>query len=104
MYGPPPGTPRTPTLGFTVAGVHSRAVAASLATSRALFLSHGDFYAATVIDRLGVREQGGLVRAGLACYTSADEVERLIRGVTDVAAGRQGPRPERPSEGRAPAV
>lgn len=90
MYGPPPGSPRTPTLGFTVDGAQSRDVAGYLSGGHGLFLSHGDFYAATVVDRLGARPQGGLVRAGLACYTSLEEVERLIRGVRDVAAGRAG--------------
>jgi selenocysteine lyase/cysteine desulfurase len=27
------------------------------------------------------------VRAGCACYTTADEVERLVAGVREVAAG-----------------
>src|SRR5687767_12067174 len=44
LYGPPPGLPRTPTLSFTIEGVHSRAVAQRLAES-AIFCSHGDFYA-----------------------------------------------------------
>jgi selenocysteine lyase/cysteine desulfurase len=90
MWGPPPGTPRTPTLGFTIDGVHSRAVAGSLSAGHGLFLSHGDFYAATVVDRLGVRAQGGVVRAGLACYSSAHEVDRLIMGVREIATGRAG--------------
>jgi len=48
---------------------------------RGLFLSHGDFYAATVIERLRVE---ALVRAGCACYTTRQEVERLIEGVRDI--------------------
>jgi len=47
---------------------------------RGVFVSHGDFYAVTVLERLGVLEEG-LVRAGCACYTSPEEVERLIAGV-----------------------
>jgi selenocysteine lyase/cysteine desulfurase len=77
LYGPPPDAPRTPTLSFTVRGHDSEAVARRLA-EEGVFVSHGDFYAATVIERLGVE---GLVRAGCACYTSADEVDRLIDGV-----------------------
>jgi selenocysteine lyase/cysteine desulfurase len=65
-------------------------VAGSLSAGHGLFLSHGDFYAATVVDRLGVRAQGGLVRAGLACYSSAHEVDRLIMGVREIATGRAG--------------
>jgi cysteine desulfurase family protein (TIGR01976 family) len=85
VYGPPPERPRTPTVSFTVEGVASTEVARRLAR-KGLFLSHGDFYAATVVKRLGLGAEG-LVRAGCACYTSADEVERLIEGVADIAPG-----------------
>jgi selenocysteine lyase/cysteine desulfurase len=82
LYGPPPDSPRTSTVSFEVAGKSSDAVAKSLA-ERGLFLSDGNFYAQTVAERLGVE---GLVRAGLACYTTAEEVERLIDDVRTIAA------------------
>jgi len=85
-YGPPPGTPRTPTVAFTVAGWTAEQVASRLA-ARGVFVSHGDFYATTVVDRLGVVADG-LVRAGCACYTSMEEVERLVLGVREVAQGQ----------------
>src|SRR5438876_393896 len=77
LYGPPPSQPRTPTLAFTVERKSAEEVVRAL-VERGLFLSHGDFYAATVIERLGVE---ALVRAGCACYTTEDEVERLVEGV-----------------------
>lgn len=83
LYGPTPDLPRTPTISFTVAGVASTDVARELA-ARGLFLSHGDFYAATVVERLGLGPEG-LVRAGCACYTTAEEIERLIEGVREIA-------------------
>ncbi len=83
VYGAPPGNPRTPTIAFTVAGVHSREVARNLA-ERGVFVSHGDFYATTVVERLGLSENG-LVRAGCAIYTTIDEVERLVEGVRSLA-------------------
>jgi cysteine desulfurase family protein (TIGR01976 family) len=83
LYGPPPGRPRTSTVSFTVDGVASSDVAHTLA-EKGLFLSHGDFYAATVIERLGVGDEG-LVRIGCACYTSDDEVERLIDAILAIA-------------------
>jgi len=85
LYGPPPDAPRTPTVGFTLRGVTSTDVARRLA-ARAVFVSHGDFYAATVVERLGLGPEG-LVRAGCACYTTAEEVERLIEGVEQIARG-----------------
>jgi cysteine desulfurase family protein (TIGR01976 family) len=79
LYGRPPGQPRTPTVAFTVAGRDAGDVAAHLA-ARGVFVSHGDFYASTVVARLQPGP-GGLVRAGCACYTSESEVDRLIEGV-----------------------
>jgi len=40
-----------------------------------VFVSHGDFYASTIVAQLGHADDG-LVRAGCACYTSDDEVDR----------------------------
>ena len=79
LYGPPPGTPRTPTVAFTVNGMPSIEVAKNLA-ARGLFLSHGDFYAMTVVERLG-QAVHGIVRAGCTCYTMSQEVDRLLAGV-----------------------
>src|SRR5437660_254039 len=85
LFGPLPNMPRTPTVSFTVDGVASTEVARRLA-ARGLFLSHGDFYAATVVERLGLGEEG-LVRAGCACYTTEDEIDRLLEGVAEITQG-----------------
>jgi cysteine desulfurase family protein (TIGR01976 family) len=82
-FGPPPDQPRTPTIAFTVTGHTSEDVTRAL-VKRGVFTSHGDFYAATIVERLGLSGPG-LVRAGAACYTSADEIERLIAGVSELA-------------------
>ena len=79
LYGLPPGGERVPTVSFTLAGRDAADVATALA-ARGIFVSHGDFYASTVVRVLG-HERDGLVRAGCAVYTSADEVERLVEGV-----------------------
>ena len=42
-----------------------------------IFASHGDFYAMTVVERLGQGEHG-VVRAGCACYTTSEEIDRLL--------------------------
>ena len=83
LYGPSADFPRTPTISFTVDGVASTEVARRLA-ARGLFLSHGDFYAATVVERLELGDEG-LVRAGCACYTTSDEIDRLIESVAEIA-------------------
>jgi cysteine desulfurase family protein (TIGR01976 family) len=84
LYGPPPGTPRTPTIAFTVHGHAADDVARHL-VHRGVFVSSGDFYASTVVERLGLT--GGLVRAGCACYTTSDEVDRLIDGIRELRSG-----------------
>jgi selenocysteine lyase/cysteine desulfurase len=83
LYGPPPESTRTPTVSFTVRGVPSTIAARKLADV-GIFLSHGDFYAATVVERLGLADEG-LLRAGCACYTTTEEIERLIAGVCALA-------------------
>ena len=79
LYGPRPGTPRTPTLAFTLRGHKTDDIARALAR-RGLFVSNGDFYAATVIERLG-QSADGVVRIGCSCYSTADEVERLLAAI-----------------------
>jgi cysteine desulfurase family protein (TIGR01976 family) len=83
LYGPKPGSPRTPTVAFTLAGEPAEEVARRLA-DRGVFVSSGDFSATTVVGRLGLKD--GLVRAGCACYTTEEEVNRLIEGVRSLSS------------------
>jgi selenocysteine lyase/cysteine desulfurase len=75
-YGPPPGRPRTPTVSFSVERISPTAVARALA-EEGVFVSNGGFYASTVMRRLE-REQEGLVRVGCACYTTVEEINRVL--------------------------
>jgi cysteine desulfurase family protein (TIGR01976 family) len=84
VYGAPTSAPRTPTVAFTVGTRPADSLADALA-DEAVFVSTGDFYATTVVKRYGLGPQGGLVRAGCAAYTTADEVERLLEGVARLA-------------------
>lgn len=83
IHGPTPDRPRTPTVSFTVRGVPSEQVARGL-VEHGVFVSNGDFYASTIVERLGHAEDG-LVRAGCSCYTSEEEVDRLVAGVRALA-------------------
>lgn len=83
VYGPGPDKPRTPTVSFTIDDCASTEAARRLA-EKGLFLSHGDFYAYTVVQRLAL-EPEGLIRAGCACYSTMEEVERLIEAVTEIS-------------------
>ncbi|MEW6624725.1 MAG: cysteine desulfurase-like protein [Bacillota bacterium] len=77
VYGPPIGHPRTSTVSFTVKGTHSKQIAKSLG-EKGLFVWDGDFFATRLVERLGLVDQGGLVRVGLAPYNTIEEIDRLI--------------------------
>ena len=76
LFGPRPGRPRTPTLSFVKRGESTTAIARRLAAAGS-FVSNGDFYAATVMERLGLVPDG-TVRVGMSCYSTAEEVDRLL--------------------------
>jgi cysteine desulfurase family protein (TIGR01976 family) len=81
LYGAPKR--RTPTALFSLDGVDSGTVYQELA-ARGVNAPASSFYAleASRWLRLG---DGGAVRAGLAPYTSQDDVDRLVAGVREIA-------------------
>jgi selenocysteine lyase/cysteine desulfurase len=79
LYGPSPDSARTPTLAFTIDGYTSTDAAGRL-SEKGLFLSHGDFYAYTIVERLGLHPEG-FIRAGCGIYTTEEEIDRLIDAV-----------------------
>jgi cysteine desulfurase family protein (TIGR01976 family) len=88
LYGPTPAEDRTPTVSFTMDGLPSLEVCRRLA-GRGLFASHGDFYATTAVARLG-QSQRGLIRIGCACYTTEEEIDRLLLAVREINVKDQG--------------
>jgi cysteine desulfurase family protein (TIGR01976 family) len=84
LYGPPPQHDRAPTLSFTVDGLPAREVCSRLANEVGAFLSHGNFYAQTLVERLG-QGRDGVARAGIGIYTTEEEVTRLVKGVEAIA-------------------
>ncbi len=80
VYGLPPAGHRTPTVSITVSGKSPEEVAAYLA-SKGVFVWNGDFYASTLVERLGLAASGGLVRFGLAPYNTAGEIEYTLEQV-----------------------
>jgi cysteine desulfurase family protein (TIGR01976 family) len=82
VYGPPPDAARTPTIVFTLAK-RTSTEAARMFAEKGLFLSHGDFYAWTIVQRFGL-EPEGFIRAGCACYTTEEEIERLLQCVDEI--------------------
>jgi selenocysteine lyase/cysteine desulfurase len=76
---------RTPTAMFNVAGMTAGEVAAALARDE-VAVWHGNYYAVELERVLGLAPHGA-VRAGLVHYNNEEDVDRLVAGVSRVAAG-----------------
>jgi cysteine desulfurase family protein (TIGR01976 family) len=83
LYEPPADVPRHPTVSFSVAGANARDVSARLSDEHGIFVSHGNFYAATAVATVAPEAEaaGGIVRVGLAIYSTADDVGRLLEAL-----------------------
>ena len=77
---------RAPTVAFAVEGRNAGEIASAVAR-RKIGIGAGDFYAARCIAALGLAERGGVVRASMVHYNTADEVERLIRALDEAIPG-----------------
>ncbi len=75
---------RVPTVAFTLEGHTPRQVAERLG-QESIFVWDGNYYALAVTERLGVEESGGMVRVGIAHYTTMGEVDRLLAVVSELA-------------------
>jgi cysteine desulfurase family protein (TIGR01976 family) len=75
---------RTATAYFTVAGQTPQQVAEHLA-GRQINVWHGHNYAWELTGALGIRDAGSAVRAGLVHYNDADDVDRLLAAVAELA-------------------
>ncbi|MGW0557767.1 cysteine desulfurase-like protein [Streptomyces sp. NPDC002926] len=72
---------RTPTLLLTIRG-RSTLEAYRYLADRGIYAPSGSFYALEASRRLGLGDAGGL-RVGLAPYNNAEDVERLLQGLSD---------------------
>jgi selenocysteine lyase/cysteine desulfurase len=76
---------RTPTFAISLDGHTPRDVAKFLG-DRGIFVWDGHYYAVAVMDRLGLLDQGGLVRIGFVHYNTLEEADRLIDALGNLAA------------------
>jgi selenocysteine lyase/cysteine desulfurase len=67
---------------FSVDGVEARTVYEALA-ARGVNAPAGSFYALEASRRIGLGDTGA-VRAGLAPYTTTQDVDRLVAGVAEI--------------------
>ena len=73
---------RAPTVAFAVEGRDAGEIARAVA-SHQVAIGAGDFYAARCIEALGLASRGGVVRASMVHYNTADEVQRLVRALDE---------------------
>lgn len=72
--------PLAPTIAFRVEG-RTPAECAEFLRARGLFITHGDLYVVALARRLGVADDGGWARLGVAGYNRMDEAEELVQGI-----------------------
>ena len=82
VYGPPEGYPRTSTVSFTYEGFRADQVAKYLG-KKGIFVWAGHFYAAKLVEKLGLSDTGGLIRVGIAPYNTQAELDRLLEALKD---------------------
>ena len=80
MWGPHDLDSRAPTVSFTVDSMSTDRVAQELAAKKIAVWS-GDSYAMEIVERLGLTNSGGVVRAGIARYVDSQDVKHLLATV-----------------------
>jgi len=65
---------------------HSPVKIAAFLGERGIFTWDGNYYALNLTERLGVEASGGLLRIGLVHYNRAEEVDRLLAALREIAA------------------
>ncbi len=77
---------RTPTVAVRIDG-HTPHELAVFLGQRGIFTWDGNYYALNLSERLGVEQDGGMLRIGLVHYNTAEEVERLLAALREIATG-----------------
>ncbi|HEY8018904.1 MAG TPA: cysteine desulfurase-like protein [Actinomycetota bacterium] len=75
---------RTPTFAVRLGDQHPLKTAEALG-DRGIFVWDGHYYAMELFERLGLLETGGAVRIGFCHYHTADEVDRVLAALHDLA-------------------
>jgi selenocysteine lyase/cysteine desulfurase len=76
---------RVPTFSFTLEGQTAEAVATRLG-ERGIYCWAGNFYALSLVERLGLEASGGLVRVGAVHYNTLAEIDVLVAVLREMVA------------------
>jgi cysteine desulfurase family protein (TIGR01976 family) len=77
LYSAPDSVRKTPTIAFRVEGRSPREFCEHMA-EEGFFVADGHFYASTLAEKLGMRDKGSWIRAGLAPFNTEEEVEDFV--------------------------
>jgi cysteine desulfurase family protein (TIGR01976 family) len=80
LYAAPEDVRKTPTIAFRIEGRTPREFCERM-VENGFFVADGHFYASTLAEKLGIRDKGGWIRAGLAPYNTEEEVEGFIESL-----------------------
>jgi cysteine desulfurase family protein (TIGR01976 family) len=86
LYAAPDGIRKTPTIAFRVEGCSTNEVCVRM-LQHGYFIAAGDFYASTIAERLGIKDSGGFVRAGLAPYNTQEEIDGFVTELEGLVRG-----------------
>jgi cysteine desulfurase family protein (TIGR01976 family) len=75
---------RAPTVSITIEGMPAPAAARALG-EQGILTWDGHFYAQALVERLGLADNGGLLRLGIVHYNTTDEVDRLLEAIEGLA-------------------
>ena len=89
LYQAGDNVPKTPTIAFRAEGISPREFCVRMCEDHSVFIAEGDFYSMTLAEKLGLRETGSFIRAGMAPYNTIEEVRRFLDGVKDIMASLQ---------------
>lgn len=78
---------RVPTVAIRMAGFTPLEIARYLG-ERGIFTWDGNYYALNLTERLGVEDKGGLLRIGIVHYNTAEEIDRLLNALRELARSR----------------
>ena len=75
---------RVPTFSFTLRGWQPRQVAEKLGEQQ-IYVWDGNYYAVCITERLGLEQNGGMVRVGPVHYNTLEEIDRLKKVLLSLA-------------------
>jgi len=87
IYQAPQWARKIPTVAFRIDDMTSQQVCKWMAEEYSIFITDGDFYAATLVDKLGINKVGGWIRLGIAIYNREEEVEIFINAIKKIVSG-----------------